>query len=252
MKIAGKVALVTGGASGIGKAVSLTLLEKGAKLVTILDVDAKGGETVTSEFSCKFGADRVKFIECDLCQEDQLKNSFQEAYDVYGALDIVVNNAGILSRDNRKTVELNLMAVINGTFIAEKLMTREKRSEKGVIVNTASMGGLQPSTVSNASYVASKHGVVGFTRALSNSTDAFSKDLRVAAICPAGVDTNLLTTCTLKNEDFDKRVEIFRKGNNIVTMDMVMDAYIMVIEDDSLHCAIVKVTNTTGVKLVEF
>lgn len=56
----------------------------------------------------------------------------------------------------------------------------------------------------------------------------------------------------MKNEDFDKRVEIFRKGNNIVTMDMVMDAYIMVIEDDSLHCAIVKVTNTTGVKLVEF
>ncbi|KAJ8038883.1 15-hydroxyprostaglandin dehydrogenase [NAD(+)] [Holothuria leucospilota] len=77
MKISGKVALVTGGASGIGKAVSLKLLENGAKkFVAILDLDAESGQKAVSEFSEKFGADRVKYIKCDVTQENQLKGKF--------------------------------------------------------------------------------------------------------------------------------------------------------------------------------
>ncbi|KAJ8027794.1 15-hydroxyprostaglandin dehydrogenase [NAD(+)] [Holothuria leucospilota] len=252
MKISGKVAIVTGGASGIGRAVSLKLLEKGAKLVAIIDLDAEGGQRVLSEFSAKFGGDRVRFIKSDVSQEDQLKNSFQEAYDVYGALDIVVNNAGILSLDNRKTIEVNLMAIINGTFIAEKLMTQKKRSEKGIIVNTSSMAGLRTSPAANASYVASKHGVVGFTRALMNSTDAFSKDLRVAAVCPCAVETHFMTRYNFKTKEVEEKMQNYKKENKFVSLDMVVDAYIMAIEDDNLHCAIIKVTNTSGVALAEF
>ncbi|KAJ8027791.1 15-hydroxyprostaglandin dehydrogenase [NAD(+)] [Holothuria leucospilota] len=159
MKVDGKVALVTGGASGIGKALCLRLLESGAKvssipadqscsfifhrfhLVAIVDFDQEGGMKAASEFGEKFSHDRVKFIECDVTNDDKLKCSFQEAYDVHGALDIVVNNAGIASKDHMKTLKVNLIAVMNGVLFAEELMTKEPRSEKGVIINTASMAG---------------------------------------------------------------------------------------------------------------
>ncbi|KAJ8029978.1 15-hydroxyprostaglandin dehydrogenase [NAD(+)] [Holothuria leucospilota] len=249
MKISGKVAIVTGGVSGIGKAVSLKLLENGAKLVAILDLEAESCQAVVSEFFEKFGADRVRFIKCDVTREDQLKNSFQEAYDVYGALDIVVNNAGIISHDNRRTIEVNLIGVVNAAFIAEKLMTREKRSERGIIINTASTAGLMASPLLSASYTASKHGVVGFTKSLVNSTDEFSKDLRVVAVCPDGVETTFLTRCNFQTEEYKQRMKFHQVENVFVSLDMVVDAFVLAIEDDSLHGAIIKVTKSDGIEV---
>ncbi|KAJ8038890.1 15-hydroxyprostaglandin dehydrogenase [NAD(+)] [Holothuria leucospilota] len=115
------------------------------------------------------------------------------------------------------TIEVNLMAVINAAFIAEKLMTREKRSERGVIINTASMAGLMASPIVNASYTASKHGVVGFTKSLVNSTDAFSKDLRVVAICPAAVETELWTRCDYLTKELKEKMEDMKTAKKVIS-----------------------------------
>ncbi|PIK47374.1 putative 15-hydroxyprostaglandin dehydrogenase [Apostichopus japonicus] len=142
MKIDNKVALVTGGADGIGKAVSQRLLEKGAKFVAILDINEDLGKETEKNFAGKFGSKKVRFIHCNVTDDKRLKECFQEAFDVYGTLDIVVNNAGVATANHRRAIEINLIAVINGCFYAEELMTKQKREEKGVIVNTASMAGM--------------------------------------------------------------------------------------------------------------
>ncbi|PIK40680.1 putative 15-hydroxyprostaglandin dehydrogenase [Apostichopus japonicus] len=167
MKIENKVALVTGGADGIGKAVSQRLLEKGAKFVAILDINEDLGKETVNTFSEKFGSSKVRFIHCNVADDKRLKECFQEAFDVFGTLDIVVNNAGVGTANHRRAIEINLIAVINGCFYAEELMTKQKREEKGVIVNTASMAGLKTGAAYvNSNYYAAKHGVVGLTKSL--------------------------------------------------------------------------------------
>ncbi|XP_071846967.1 15-hydroxyprostaglandin dehydrogenase [NAD(+)]-like [Apostichopus japonicus] len=239
MKIEGKLALVTGGAAGLGKALTLRLLESGAKFVAIIDFNEEAGQEVASEFNRKFGDGRVMFIRCDVTKEADLKKCFQEAYDVHDYLDIVVNNAGIISSDHQKTIAVNLVAVMNGMLIAADLMTKKPRSEKGVIINTASMAGFLASPVVNFSYTASKYGVVGLTKSFPNSTDGFSKDLRAVAICPAVVDTSLWTSNGFSTNDVKGRLETIK--DRYVTVDMVIDAFIHGIENDELNGAFVKV-----------
>ncbi|PIK40678.1 putative 15-hydroxyprostaglandin dehydrogenase [Apostichopus japonicus] len=264
MKIENKVALVTGGADGIGKAVSQCLLEKGAKtlvrlcylfrievlycnlkfatsgnqfrsfnvsrptytqgkaglfisklrgvhffsilFVAILDINEDLGKETVNKFSEKFGSNKVRFIHCNVADDKKLKECFQEAFDVFGTLDIVVNNAGVATANHRRAIEINLIAVINGCFYAEELMTKQKREEKGVIVNTASMAGLMTGAAYvNSNYYAAKHGVVGLTKSLPISSDEFSKDLRVAAICPALVLTSIFKSQDVMDDEKMKK-----------------------------------------------
>ncbi|PIK40679.1 15-hydroxyprostaglandin dehydrogenase [Apostichopus japonicus] len=212
MKIENKVALVTGGADGIGKAVSQRLLEKGAKFVAILDINEDLGKETVNKFSEKFGSSKVRFIHCNVADDKKLKECFQEAFDVFGTLDIVVNNAGVATANHRRAIEINLIAVINGCFYAEELMTKQKREEKGVIVNTASMA------------------------------DDFSKDLRVAAICPGLVLTSTFVQSQDMMDDASLKALLDPIMEREVNMSVVVDGFILAIEDESLHGAIITTT----------
>ncbi|XP_070563507.1 15-hydroxyprostaglandin dehydrogenase [NAD(+)]-like [Ptychodera flava] len=199
MEISGKVALVTGGANGIGKAIVEILLRKEAKGVGILDIDSVNGQEVTASFQKTFGDERVVFVKCDVTSNEQLKSAFEDIKKKFGRLDIVCNNAGICNEyDPVKTIATNLIPVIIGTYLAVGLMGTQNGGSGGVVINTASDGGLFAYKKVPV-YTASKHGVVGFTRAVAKEPNVEENGVRVSAVCPQRVDTalfaNLKDTC---------------------------------------------------------
>eukprot|EP00731_Ephydatia_muelleri_P021078 Em0013g805a len=209
-----KVALVTGGAQGIGLAISAALLKSGAK-VSLLDVRDDLGLAACKQLQMEHTQDRVIFIRCDVTNKDQLfcpcvcrfvavywsttvLYQITWAWEVcicengrhVGGLDIVCNNAGIADEKNwRKMVDINLVAVIEGTYLGVEFMSTNKGHRGGDVINIASMGGLVPMSFSPA-YCASKHGVVGFTRSMKEVLA--SDGVRVNAICPDFVNTAMV------------------------------------------------------------
>ena len=177
----GKVAVVTGGGRGIGAATVELFLEAGAK-VAVLDLDP-GTETEALR------------IVCDVTDESQVEGAFERIAADLGGVDVLVNNAGTAVRkpalelgmdEWRKVLDLNLMA----TFLCSRIAARymQKRGG-GAIVNLASIMGFSGGIFPNASYQASKGGVVNLTRALA--LEWASLDIRVNAVAPTFVKTDL-------------------------------------------------------------
>ncbi|XP_070562357.1 15-hydroxyprostaglandin dehydrogenase [NAD(+)]-like [Ptychodera flava] len=112
MDISGKVALVTGGANGIGKAIVEMLLRKEAKGVGIVDIDPINGQEVAASLQKTFGDERVVFVKCDVTSNEQLKSAFEDIKKKFGRLDIVCNNAGICNEHEPvKTIATNLVII---------------------------------------------------------------------------------------------------------------------------------------------
>src|SRR3990170_1879594 len=190
----GKVALVTGGSSGLGRATAIALAATGASVV-VADVDADGGAETVSLIAQTGGT--AAFVKCDVTSRADLQGMVAFAERTYGGLDILHNNAGIGTPPPRfpdapperweQTLAVDLWSVIAGTQAATPTM---RRHSGGVIISTASMAGIiqyQPDPI----YAAAKHAVVGLTRAL-----VFLKDeanIRVNCICPGVVDTPMIT-----------------------------------------------------------
>jgi len=177
----GKIAVVTGGGRGIGAATVELFLEAGAK-VAVLDVDP-GTETEALR------------VVCDVTDESQVEGAFERIEADLGGIDVLVNNAGTAVRkpalelgmdEWRKVLDLNLMA----TFLCSRVAARymQKRGG-GAIVNLASIMGFSGGLFPNASYQASKGGVVNLTRALA--LEWASLDIRVNAVAPTFVKTDL-------------------------------------------------------------
>lgn len=192
MEIEGRVALVTGAASGIGRATAIALANAGASVV-IADIDESGG--CETQRSIRSGRGNAAFVHADVTRQDDIERMIAFSDETFGALHILHNNAGVNTGWPRfphadhgewnRTLAINLWAVISGTEAAAPLI---RRSGGGAIVNSASLAGLIAFDT-DPIYAATKHGVVGLTRAL-----AFLKEeanIRVNCICPAFVDTAL-------------------------------------------------------------
>uniref|UniRef100_A0A6P8QNQ3 15-hydroxyprostaglandin dehydrogenase [NAD(+)] n=1 Tax=Geotrypetes seraphini TaxID=260995 RepID=A0A6P8QNQ3_GEOSA len=142
MEVEGKVALVTGAAQGIGKAIIRELLENGAS-VSLIDIAVEKGEEYKTLLDEEFGEGKAIFIVCDVTNQDQLTDAFQQTVDHFGKLNIVVNNAGINNEKNwEKTINVNLNGMIRGTYLALKHMRKDEGGEGGLIVNMSSLAGL--------------------------------------------------------------------------------------------------------------
>jgi NAD(P)-dependent dehydrogenase (short-subunit alcohol dehydrogenase family) len=189
---AGRVAIVTGGGSGIGAALVRALAARGAAVV-IADVDKAGAEAVAG--SVVAGAGRVSATVLDVRDADAVSALVQEVAAQYGKLDLIFNNAGIavggqvdeltLEHWNR-VIDVNLRGVVHGVHAAYPLMLRQGH---GHIVNTASLAGLVPGP-GLAPYASAKHAVVGLS--LSLRAEGASRGVKVSAVCPGFVDTPLL------------------------------------------------------------
>jgi NAD(P)-dependent dehydrogenase (short-subunit alcohol dehydrogenase family) len=202
-RLAGKVAVVTGGASGIGLATAVRFAAEGAKVV-IGDFNAQSGQAA---------ADLVDglFVQVDVTDESQVNHLFDTAASTYGSVDIAFNNAGISppEDDSIETTELpawdrvqdvNLKSVYLCSRAALRHMVAQ---QSGSIINTASFVAVLGSATSQISYTASKGGVLAMTRELG--VQFARQGIRVNALCPGPVNTPLLQELFAKDPERAQR-----------------------------------------------
>jgi NAD(P)-dependent dehydrogenase (short-subunit alcohol dehydrogenase family) len=194
MNIKDKTALVTGAGSGIGRAAALMLAEAGAAKIIAADINLSSAEETVQQIVSRGAKGVARRI--DVSDLAALEELFAEA-DSAGGLDIVFNNAGIVSGPPQfpdgsvarmvKLVSINLTAMMAGTKFAVEGMRR--RGAPGAIVNTASRAALRPSAADPA-YTATKAGILMFTRSCADLKERFG--IRVNAVCPAITETGML------------------------------------------------------------
>ena len=189
----GKVALITGGANGIGRATALGFAKGGAKVV-LVDRDAAAGEATAGVIRQQGG--EARFVTADVTKSAEVRDYVKAALDAYGSIDCFFNNAGIEGRaaptqeyDEAifdQVIAVNLKGVFLGMRHVLPVMLKQGR---GAIVNTASVAGLFGGP-GMAPYVASKHGVLGLTKVASS--DVARLGIRVNAVCPGPVETRMM------------------------------------------------------------
>lgn len=214
MKLEGKVAIITGAASGVGKAIAELYAKEGAHVV-ICDMN-KEAATSTADAITKDGGHALA-VEANVSKQQDIDNLFEQTLEKFGTVDIIVNNAGIM--DNFVPVE-NITdelwdRVISVNLTSQMRMMRKAVSvflpkESGVIVNITSAAGLFGSRAGIA-YTASKHGVVGITKNVA--FQYAEKGIRCNAIAPGGINTNIGTTMNAPDPFGMERV-MSGSGNN--------------------------------------
>jgi len=192
MRLRRKVALITGAASGIGRAIALLFAQEGAQVVAA-DWNRSSGEACVTAIRQSGG--EALFVQADVAQETDVQRMVQTAVTTYGPLNILVNNAGIEMAGTVVDVSQDewdrLMAInLRGVFLCSKHAILAMRAAGGgAIVNVASTLGLVGGHEC-AAYCASKGGVVALTRAMA--LDHASEGIRINCVCPGPVDTPLL------------------------------------------------------------
>ncbi|MCP3923753.1 MAG: SDR family NAD(P)-dependent oxidoreductase [Desulfobacterales bacterium] len=200
MDIKNKVAIVTGGASGLGKACVDLLIQKGA-CAAILDMDEKNGKEVESQYG-----DKVLFFKTDISNEENVKDAIDAIMDKFNGINFVINCAGIgtamkvLGKDGpmsmdffNKTISINLTGTMNVICHATpKIIESESNSdgEKGVVINTASVAAFE-GQIGQVAYTASKAAIVGITLPMAREFADYG--IRVATIAPGIFETPMLS-----------------------------------------------------------
>jgi NAD(P)-dependent dehydrogenase (short-subunit alcohol dehydrogenase family) len=191
-RLAGQVAWISGGASGIGAAIAHLFAREGAR-VAILDSQVELGNQVAEEIAAQDG--RVIFIECDVTREEQVHQSIERTVEDFGGLQIIVNNAGIVhvgplheytESDWDYLMGVNLKSIF---FSLKHGLAHLRQQERSYIVNIASVSSFV-GQASTPAYTTSKHAVVGLTRSIA--LDYAVDGLRCNAICPGITDTPML------------------------------------------------------------
>lgn len=189
MSLREKVAIVTGGGQGIGKAIAKRFLEEGMKVI-IAEIDQEAGKETEAEYK-HIGS--ILFISTDVSDESSVKSLLFETQKKFGAIDVLVNNAGRANPENKPITELSLddwnrtiSTNLTGVFLCSKHSVTYLRKNKGTIINIASTRALM-SEPNTEAYSASKGGVVALTNALAIS---LSPDIRVNCISPGWIDVS--------------------------------------------------------------
>jgi NAD(P)-dependent dehydrogenase (short-subunit alcohol dehydrogenase family) len=189
MRLAETVAIVTGGGSGIGRAICLRFAAEGARVI-VADVDEAGGQATAGLLAAEGG--HVRFVRTDVSQAPQVEAMVQAALTAWGKLDILVNNAAILrlgSVTGTSEAEWDRVMAVNlkGVYLCSRFaLPALIQAGRGAIVNIASVGGLVgPSET--AAYAAAKAGVLNLTRQMA--VDYGPQGVRVNSICPGTIPT---------------------------------------------------------------
>ncbi len=231
-RIEGKVAIVTGSSSGIGRAIALRFGEEGAKVV----LAARRGHL------CEQTAARIQenggeasVIQTDISEEHQVNALVQRTVTQYGQVDILVNNAGIfgggrVSDTDTKTFDAVMATNLRGTFFCCRAAFQQMRQQKGgLIINMSSVAGVQ-AWAGTGTYSASKHGIMALTKSLADEGRSFN--IKVSAIFPAGVADELVDASPediLQSEKIDPfdiaetALYLARLGPHAVVHQIVVD-----------------------------
>lgn len=191
-QFAGKTAFITGGASGIGYALAGALAQEGMKIM-LADIEPDALATATNNLSAR--GFTARGVQCDVADASSVERAAQAAYDAFGKVHVVCNNAGVgggtgidnISLDDwRWVIDVNLMGVVHG--VRAFLPHLRAHGEGGHIVNTASMAGMQ-CMMGFSAYSASKYAVVSMSEGLAKQLEPFG--IGVSALCPSFVKTRI-------------------------------------------------------------
>jgi len=216
-KVQGKIALVTGGGSGIGRATALVLAREGAK-VMIADYVPEGGDR-TVKLIKENGGD-ASFIHADVSDSGQVEMMVNKTVETYGRIDCAFNNAGIEGRmaNTVEATEENFDRIIainlKGVWLCMKYeIPHMLKQGGGAIVNTASAAGLV-AVEGLSAYNASKHGVIGLTR--TAALEFAQKNIRVNCVCPGLINTpmvaRMIDSGGMNEQDFIAAEPVARMG----------------------------------------
>ena len=201
----GMVSLVTGAGSGLGQAIAEAYGGFGSK-VTVIDVDGRRAEAVASNITSKGG--KALAIECDVSRSQEVKSAVARAVEVWGRIDVLVNNAGIGGRSPAETMTSEMwdsvIAVnLRGSFLFCREVGQEmiKRGRGGRVINMASIGGVVGLETGNANYCASKGGLIALTRCLAVEWAKYG--ILVNAIAPSHVRTPLISKLMEQNPEIE-------------------------------------------------
>lgn len=198
-RLEGRVAVITGAGSGIGKATAIRLASEGAKIV-VVDTNPETGEAIAKEV-------KGIYVKADVTNQAEVANMYRVAFDTYGRIDIAFNNAGISPPDDdsilttgidawRKVQEVNLTSVY---LCCKEVLPYMQKAGKGSIINTASFVATMGAATSQISYTASKGGVLSMSRELGVQ---FAREgIRVNALSPGPVNTPLLQELFAKDKE---------------------------------------------------
>jgi len=227
-----KVAIVTGGSFGIGKATAIAFAKKGAKVViadwvedseAVNEIKALGGEAI--------------FVKCDVSQSEEVKAMIVKTIATFGRLDYAFNNAGIegifaptqdsTEENFDKTIGVNL----KGIWLCMKYEIPEMLKQgKGVIINCASIAGLVGYTNATA-YVASKHGVIGLTK--TSALEYAKLGIRVNAVCPGAIKTAMIDRITGKKKEVEEQFAAMEPIGRMGEPEEVANAVLWLCSDEA-------------------
>ncbi|XP_027338988.1 (-)-isopiperitenol/(-)-carveol dehydrogenase, mitochondrial-like [Abrus precatorius] len=237
-KLAGRVAIITGGASGIGEETARLFASEGARMVVIADIQ----DDLGNQIAASIGSHRCSYVHCDVTDEDQVKHLVDSTVNLHDQLDIMFSNAGILSPSDQNILDLNftefdrLFAVnTRGMAACVKHAARSmvERRVKGSIVCTgsvaASHGGFK-----RTDYVMSKHAVKGLVRSASAQLGVHG--IRVNCVSPSGLATPLTRAAhaTMETQELQKQyAQNARLKGIVLTPKHVADAVLFLASRDS-------------------
>ena len=233
MDLKDKVALVTGGDRGIGRAISLALAEKGCKVV--INYRHNDEEALKTKKLIEDKGAQALVVQFNVADRDEVRRGVAKIVENFGRIDILVNNAGILGKglrfeDVNDDDWDNVLSVnLKGAFIVSQEVV--KHMNKGKIVNIASIAGRNGGTV-GVHYAASKAGVIGLTFAMA---DHLAPDIMVTGVAPGPVDTELITK--EKKEQLSKLTPLGR----IATPEEIAHAVVFLLENDYMTGTIVDI-----------
>ncbi|MCJ7727494.1 MAG: 3-oxoacyl-ACP reductase FabG, partial [Actinobacteria bacterium] len=215
MRLKDRVAIITGGARGIGKKISQTFLKEGAS-VYIFDVNEEEGARTVCELQPAYDG-KVIFFKVDITDEKNVEQSIEKIIEAEGRIDILVNNAGI-TRDNlilrmsledwKKVIDINL----TGAFICSKHTVKYMvKNRSGKIINISSIVGVH-GNAGQSNYSSSKAGIIGLTKTLAR--ELAGRNILVNAIAPGYIETEMTEKLSDKiKEKLMEQIPIGRLGS---------------------------------------
>lgn len=231
-RLAGKVAIITGSSSGIGKAIALVFGQEGARVVVAARRE-KMCEQVAERIT-KAGGEAMA-IRTDVTNESQVERMISETVRRFGRLDILVNNAGIggggrLADTSTEAFDKVINTNLRGTFFCSRAGFRHMMANGGgIIINMSSVAGVQ-AWAGTGAYSASKHGIMALTKALADEGRQYN--IKVCAICPGGVANELVDASPEEIErsgaisPFDvaeTAVYLATQGPNAIVREVIID-----------------------------
>lgn len=231
MKLSGKVAIITGGANGIGKMTAKKFLQEGAKVV-ISDLNAEAGNAAVNELEC-MGS--ITFIQSNVAETKQVQTLVQKTVDTFGKIDVLVNNAGITidglltkmdEESWEKVISVNLTGVFKCTKEVVPFMIEQG---SGVILNASSVVGVY-GNIGQTNYAATKAGVIGLTK--SWAKEMGPKGIRVNAVAPGFIVTDMTAKVPQKILDLMESKTPLRK---LGQAEDIANAYLFLASDDAKY-----------------